>query len=85
MTRLDLNPEYSADCTIADKSRPGEIYHVNRNVVGSGATLTGVARCFAWQPDFIEGYNRYWRVDCFVKRHPLASEPMFLGDALVAA
>jgi hypothetical protein len=48
--------------------------------------LTPVALYFAWQPDFVEGYNRYWRVDCFVKRHPLSPrEPMLLGQALIAA
>ena len=86
VTRFDLNPEFSADCTVADKSRSGQIYHVRHNVVGSGATLTGVARYFAWRPDFVEGYNPYWRVDCFVTRHPLApGDPLALGQALVAA
>jgi hypothetical protein len=86
LKRFDLNADFSANCTIADKSRSGVLYHVRPNVIGSGATLTGVARYFAWQPDFIEGYNRYWRVDCFVRRHSLApSEPLVLGRALVAA
>jgi hypothetical protein len=82
VTRFDLNPEFSADCTVAEKSRSGQIYYVRRHATGSGAMLTGVARYFAWRPDFIEGYNRYWRVDCFVTRHPLApGEPMALGQA----
>jgi hypothetical protein len=86
MKRFDLNPDFSADCTIADKSRSGEVSHVLRNASGSGRTLTPVARYFAWQPDFIEGFNRDWRVDCFVTRHPLAPrEPILLGQALVAA
>ena len=85
MKRFDVNPDFSVDCTIADKSRSGEIYHVRRNISG-GQTLTPVARFFAWQPDFTEGYHRHWRVDCFVMRHPLAlSEPILLGQALVAA
>ena len=86
MKRFDLNPEFSADCTIAEKSRSGEVYHIRRKASGSGMTLTPVARYFAWQPDFIEGFNRHWRVDCFVTRHPLApNEPISLGQALVAA
>jgi hypothetical protein len=86
MIRFDLNSDFSVDCTVADKSRSGQIYHVRSNVIGTGKMLTGVARYFAWQPDFVEGYNRYWRVDCFVTHHPLAPhEPMVLGQALVAA
>jgi hypothetical protein len=84
--RFDLNPDFSADCTIADKSRSGVVYHVRRNTRGSGATLTPIARYFAWQPEFVEGFNRHWRVDCFVTRHPLApGEPALLGKALVGA
>jgi hypothetical protein len=86
VTRFDLDPDFSADCTIADKSRSGKVYHVRRNSIGSGKTLTPVALYFAWQPNFIEGFNRHWRVDCFVKRHPLApGEPIVFGRALVAA
>ena len=62
------------------------VYHVRRNASGSGMTLTPVALYFAWQPEFIEGFNRHWRVDCFVARHQLAPrEPILLGQALVAA
>jgi hypothetical protein len=86
MNRFDINADFSADCTIAEKSRSGEVYHIRRNASGSGRTLTPVARYFAWQPDFTEGYNRHWRVDCFVMRHPLAPrEPTLLGQALIAA
>jgi len=85
MKRFDLNRDFSADCTIADKSRAGEIYHVRRSAFGSGMNLTPVAWYFAWQP-LIIGFNGRWRVDCFVKRHPLAPrEPISLGQALVAA
>ena len=86
MKKFDLDPDFSADCTIADKSRSGEVYHVRRNASDSGKTLTPVARYFAWQPDFVEGFNRHWRVDCFVTRHPMVlCEPILLGQALVAA
>jgi hypothetical protein len=84
MKRFDLNPDFAADCTIADKSRSGVVYHARRNASGSGTTLTPVARYFAWQPDFIEGCNRHWRVDCFVTRHRLSPrKPISLGQALV--
>jgi hypothetical protein len=84
--RFDISQDFSADCTIADKSRSGQIYHTRRNASGSGQNLTPVALYFAWQPEFIEGYNRHWRVDCLVKRHPLApTEPILLGKALVAS
>jgi hypothetical protein len=66
-------------------ARAGQIFHIRRYPSSKGMTLTGIARYFVWKPSFIEGYNRYWRVDCFVKVHPLAPEPMMLGEALVAA
>jgi hypothetical protein len=86
MKRVDLNTDFSADCTIAEKSRSGTVYHVRIRNAAGGKMLTPVALYFVWQPDFVEGYNRHWRVDCFVKRHPLAPrEPMILGQALIAA
>ncbi len=47
--------------------------------------LTPVARYFVWQPEFVEGFHKYWRVDCFVRQHRLSPEPTHLGEALVAA
>jgi hypothetical protein len=86
MKRFDVSTDFSADCTIAEKSRSGTIYRVQARNAAGGKMLTPVALYFAWQPDFVEGYNRHWRVDCFVKRHPLApGEPMKLGHALIAA
>jgi hypothetical protein len=86
MKRFDLNADFSADCTIAEKSRSGTVYHVRIRNDAGGKMLTPVALYFAWQPDFVEGYNRHWGVDCFVKRHPMAPvEPMILGKALIAA
>ena len=86
MKRFDLNTDFSADCTIAEKSRSGTIYRVQGRNTAGGKMLTPVALYFAWQPDFVEGFNRHWRVDCFVKRHPLTpGEPMILGRALIAA
>jgi hypothetical protein len=84
MLRFDLDDVFSADCVSADTVRAGQIYH-KRHYTGGGCTLTGIARYFAWRPEFVEGYHSHWRVDCFVKRHALAGEPMQIGEALVAA
>jgi len=65
MKRFDLNTDFSVDCTIAEKSRSGTIYRVLIRNAAGGKMLTPVALYFAWQPDFVEGYNRHWRVDCF--------------------
>jgi hypothetical protein len=84
MLRFPITAIFDADCVVAEKSRNGEIYHVVRNSAG-GANLTPIARYFAWRPEFIEGYNAYWRVDCFVRQHKLAPDPALVGEALVEA
>ena len=84
MQRFDLNKKFSADCVVTDNARAGELYHVARNSAG-GATLTPIARYFVWRPEFVEGFNGYWRVDCFVRQHALSPDPMELGESLVAA
>jgi hypothetical protein len=85
MMGFQINEHFSADGVISERSRAGRIFHIRRNRVGSGMILTAVARYFVWQPEFVEGYHRHWRVDCFVQRHVLAPEPMPLGEALVNA
>jgi hypothetical protein len=82
--RFSINPDYEADCQIAEGTRIGEIYHVVRNVAG-GSWNTPIANFFAWRPEFIEGYNAYWRVDCFVRDHALAPPPGEIGEALAHA
>jgi hypothetical protein len=84
MHRFNLDTNFSADCVVTDNARAGELYHVARNAAG-GATLTPIARYFVWQPEFVEGCNRYWRVDCFVRQHALSPDPLELGESLVAA
>jgi hypothetical protein len=84
MQRFDLDSRFKADCVLSDKSRCGEIYYVAVNSSG-GATLTPIAYYFSWRPEFVEGYHGYWRIDCFVRKHKLAPNPMHLGRLLVAA
>jgi hypothetical protein len=86
MKRFDLNNDFSADCTIAEKSRSGRIYRVKVRNAAGGKMLIPVALYFAWRRDVIEAYNPHWRVDCFVNHHPLApSKPITLGQALIVA
>ena len=69
MQRFDLSKKFSADCVVTDKARAGELYHVARNSVGSGATLTPIARYFVWQPEFVEGFNAHFAA-CLVGPRP---------------
>jgi len=57
---------------------------VERNAEG-GALLTPVARFFAWRPEYVEGFHEHWQVDCYVRVHELAPEPIILGRSLVGA
>jgi hypothetical protein len=87
MNRFLLTEDFDADCVVSDRARAGEIYRVQGNRSG-GAVLTPVARYFAWRPEFIEGFHAFWRVDCFIREHPLAPQPaesQGLGKALVEA
>jgi hypothetical protein len=84
MKRFPITDAFEADCVVSEAARAGLIYHVARNATG-GATFTPIARYFVWRPEFVEGYHKYWRVDCFVRRHKLSPEPMWLGESLVAA
>jgi len=82
MNRFDLNENFSADCLVAENTRIGELYHVSRNSFG-GSTLTPIAYFFVWRPEFTEGFNKYWRVDCFVRKNKLSPDPLELGGLLV--
>ena len=84
MKGFPVTDTFDADCVVSDGARAGHIYHVVRNSSG-GARLTPIARYFVWRPEFVEGYHKYWRVDCFVQQHKLSPEPMSLGESLVAA
>jgi hypothetical protein len=84
MHRFDVSEKICADCVVTERSRAGELYHVARNSAG-GATLTPIARYFVWRPEFVEGFNGHWHVDCFVRQHALSPDPTELGECLVAA
>jgi hypothetical protein len=82
--RFDLSDTWRADCSVSETLRVGEIYHVVQNSAG-GTILTPIARFFVWRPTYMEGFNLHWRVDCFVRQHPLSPEPIPLGESLVDA
>jgi hypothetical protein len=82
--RFPVNNDLEANCVTGETALAGEVHHVARNSSG-GAILTPVARYFAWHPLFIENFHEHCRVDCFVRRHDLAPEPIALAEALVLA
>ena len=84
MKQFDITDSYQAECVVSEGARVGEIYHVARSASG-GAWLTPIARYFVWQPEFVDGSHKHWRVDCFVRQHELSPAPMSLGESLVAA
>jgi hypothetical protein len=84
MRRFSLTRDFEADCISGDSAHAGEAYHVVRNAEG-GALLTPVVRYFAWRPKYSEGVHEHWRVDCFVRVHELAPEPIIIGRAIVDA
>lgn len=84
MTRFSVSSTIEADRVVGDGFIAGELFHIQRNNAG-GATLTPIGRYFAWHPEFFEGFNEHWRVDCFVRKHHLSPQPMQCGTALMAA
>ena len=84
MFEFDLNNTYRADFKETPDVRIGQIYHVLPNKVGTGSVSTPVARYFAWQPEYIEGVNPHWRIDCFVRDHQLAGDPKEMAKLLTA-
>ena len=84
MKRFSVSDSFEADAVVSEENCAGEIYHVVRNSAG-GKLLTPIARYFAWKPQFAEGFNSHWRVDCFVSQHHLSPDPTCLGNLLVLA
>jgi hypothetical protein len=80
--KFAINERFTADCVESERSRAGEIYDVVLNSAG-GATLTRIARYFCWRPSLVEGFHRHWRVDCFVREHPLSPSEISLATDLV--
>lgn len=81
MHRFDLCETYRAEAEVAPDTRIGEIYHVRRNTVGKGSVSTPIAGFFVWRPNILYA-KPHWRVDCFVRDHPLAEDPKGLGRML---
>jgi hypothetical protein len=79
--RFSADDEFEAKTDQDQNVLAGEIYHVST----STNVRTPIGRYFAWHPTFIEGFNRHWRIDCFVRRTPLAKSPERIGTSLVAA
>jgi len=84
MDRFPISKSYEADCGISGETRIGEIYHCVRRS-GGGATLTPVARYFAYKPGYIENVHPHWRVDCFVQKHRFLGNEEQIGRDLVSA
>ena len=84
MYEFDLNKTFCADAEEKTEVRVGQIYHVLRNKVGTGSVSTPVARYFVWHPNYIEGVNPHWRIDCFVRDHKLSGDPQEMAQLLTA-
>ncbi len=82
---IKLSSKYDADYFISDKSIFGEIYHVNRNLLGSGCTQTPIARYYGTRPEFIEGFHPHWSIHCYVRIHKLSPSPEKIAPLLVSA
>lgn len=86
---LVLSDTYQAILQSED-AHAGEIVYVARNEHG-GALLTPVAQFFAWQPEHIEFFKSYWRIDLYAYAPPPANSqlairnPMSVGESLVKA
>jgi hypothetical protein len=83
MKQLTLSPAFEASITSVQNGLIGEVFHVSRNEVGSGRTLTPIARFYGYRPEFIESFNPHWRVDCYTRDHQLAPPHRQLGELLV--
>lgn len=84
MKRFAVHDSYEASCQSSEGFAAGELHHVARNSSG-GSVLTPIARFFCTRPVFTEGFNRYWRVDCYIREHKLAPDPEWAGKNLVEA
>lgn len=46
--------------------------------------MTPVARYFVWRPNYVEGFNPHWRIDCFFRKHERSGNPEELARLLAA-
>ena len=84
MHKFDLDRQFWAMGDESGQTRIGEIHHISRNKTGDGSVSTPVCRYYVWRPEYTEGVHPYWRIDCFVREHPLAGEPSELAKMLAS-
>jgi len=84
MMRFEISSTLAGDCVVSPEARAGELFHVAKNSAG-GALMTPIARYFIWRPEFVEGFKKHWRIDCFIRDHELAPAAKTLKEALVPA
>lgn len=84
MKRFSVTDTFDVACVTTSESAAGEVFRVERNAAG-GAYRTPIGKFFAWHPEFVENVHPHWRVDCFVRKHPLAPDPASIANALAGA
>ena len=84
MQRFTVDHMHEAQITLGDQFFWGEILHGARNASGGG-NFTPIANFFGTRPVYAENFKDHWRIDCFVRKHPLSPNPKQLGLALVEA
>jgi hypothetical protein len=83
--RLVLDDEFVAECRVYfPEFYAGDIYYVRYNKFG-GSVSTPTGRFFIWQPRYSDGYNKHWRIDCYLRIHELTGDPKQIGEQLVRA
>jgi hypothetical protein len=84
MKRFEINSSLAGDCVVSADARAGELYHVVKNGAG-GSMMTPIARYFVWRPEFVEGFRKHWRVDCYIHDHKLSPSERTLKEMLIPA
>lgn len=85
MKTIAVTKDFEASLPLLDQTLAGEVFHVTRPSAGGGATLTPIARYYGYRLEFIENFNKHWRIDCYLRDHPLAPDHRFLGERLAEA
>lgn len=85
MKTISVTKDFEARLSIFEQTLAGEVFHVVRPTAGGGANLTPIARYYGHRPEFLDNFNEHWRIDCYVRDHPLAPDHRFLGERLTEA
>ncbi len=85
MKTIAVTKDFEASLPLLDQTLAGEVFHVTRPSAGGGAILTPIARYYCYRLEFIENFNKHWRIDCYLRDHPLAPDHRFLGERLAEA